>query len=45
MKIGQPVDLLYLGAAIAMVGLALYWTHASESHEEQGKGEAGKELH
>jgi hypothetical protein len=39
MKISQPVDLLYLGAAIAMVGLALYLTHASESHKEYGRGE------
>lgn len=37
MKIGQPVDLLYLGVAIAMVGLALYLTHASESRKEHGK--------
>ena len=44
MKISQPVDLLYLGAAIAMVGLALYLTHASEGHKEHGKGEADKEL-
>lgn len=41
MKIDQPVDLLYLGAAIAMIGLALYLTHASESHKEYGRGEAG----
>jgi uncharacterized membrane protein YqhA len=40
MKIDQPVDLLYLGAAIAMIGLALYLTHASESHKEYGRGEA-----
>lgn len=41
MKIGQPIDLLYLGAAIAMIGLALYLTHASESHKEYGQGEEG----
>ncbi|HYP68201.1 MAG TPA: YqhA family protein [Thiobacillaceae bacterium] len=41
MKIDQPVDLLYLGAAIAMIGLALYLTHASESHKEYGRGEEG----
>ncbi|MGA7180081.1 MAG: YqhA family protein [Thiobacillaceae bacterium] len=45
MKVEQPVDLLYLAVAIAMVGLALYLTHASEGHKEQGKGEVGKELH
>ncbi len=43
MKISQPVDLLYLGAAIAMIGLALYLTRASESHKEYGQGEEEKE--
>ncbi|MEQ1666953.1 MAG: YqhA family protein, partial [Sulfuriferula sp.] len=28
----QPLDLLYLGAAIALIGVALYFTHASEAH-------------
>lgn len=28
------LDLLYLGGSIALVGLALYLTHASEGHEE-----------
>ncbi|NNM81616.1 MAG: YqhA family protein [Burkholderiales bacterium] len=30
-RIESPLDLLYLGGAIALVGLALYFTHASES--------------
>jgi uncharacterized membrane protein YqhA len=30
-KIETPLDLLYLGGAIAFVGLALYLSHASES--------------
>lgn len=30
MKMDSPIDLLYLGGAIALVGLALYLTHASE---------------
>jgi uncharacterized membrane protein YqhA len=45
MKMEQPLDLLYLGAGIAMVGLALYLTHASEGHKEDGKGEADKGPH
>jgi uncharacterized membrane protein YqhA len=45
MKMEQPLDLLYLGAGIAMVGLALYLTHASEGHKEQGREEDGKEQH
>jgi uncharacterized membrane protein YqhA len=28
----EPLDLLYLGGAIALIGVALYFTHASESH-------------
>jgi uncharacterized membrane protein YqhA len=36
----QPLDLLYLGGAIALIGVALYFTHASESHgkDEEGTG-------
>jgi uncharacterized membrane protein YqhA len=37
MKIDQALDLLYLGVGIAMIGLALYLTHASEGHKEHGK--------
>ncbi len=32
MKMETPLDLLYMGGAIALVGLALYLTHASEGH-------------
>ena len=31
MHITQPIDLVYFGAAIALIALALYWTHAAES--------------
>lgn len=27
-----PLDLLYLGGSIALIGLALYFTHAAEAH-------------
>ena len=30
MEIGSPLDLVYLGASIALISLALYFTHASE---------------
>ncbi|MFA5370870.1 MAG: YqhA family protein [Sideroxydans sp.] len=30
MPITTPLDLVYLGASIALVALALYWTHASD---------------
>ncbi len=32
-EIATPLDLLYLGGAIALVGLALYFSHASESQK------------
>jgi uncharacterized membrane protein YqhA len=44
MHITQPIDLVYFGAAIALIALALYWTHAAEGkhgdQEEQGAEEA-----
>ena len=48
MKMDAPIDLIYLGGAIAMVALALYLTHGAEhgakkGHEkepEQADGEA-----
>ncbi len=44
MKMGSPIDLVYLGGAIACVALALYLTHGSEhgakrGHEEEADGE------
>jgi uncharacterized membrane protein YqhA len=40
MAIATPMDLLYLGGSIALVALALYWTHASEgSHSAEGDKE------
>jgi uncharacterized membrane protein YqhA len=40
MGLNSPIDLLYLGAAIALVGVALYLSHASEgtSHDNEDKG-------
>ncbi len=36
MDIATPIDLLYLGGSIALVALALYWTHASEGTHSSG---------
>jgi hypothetical protein len=33
MKIDSALDLLYLGGSIALIGLALYLTHAAEAHD------------
>ncbi len=30
MHVTQPIDLIYMGGSIALIALALYWTHASE---------------
>ena len=42
MHIAQPIDLVYFGAAIALIALALYWTHAAEGkhgdEHEEGDG-------
>lgn len=35
MKMETPLDLLYFGCAIALVGLALYLTHVSETRHEE----------
>lgn len=32
MPIEQPLDLVYFGIAIALISLALYWTHAADGH-------------
>lgn len=39
MEISTSLDLLYLGGSIALIGLALYLTHASEKHSQvRGSG-------
>jgi hypothetical protein len=30
LKVGEALDLLYLAGAVALIGLALYLTHASD---------------
>jgi uncharacterized membrane protein YqhA len=41
MRMDAVLDLLYLGGAIALVGLALYLTHASEGPAAPSAGKAG----
>lgn len=43
MHISTPLDLVYLGASIALIALALYLTHASE-HGAGGEAEQGEEA-
>lgn len=37
MKISSPLDLLYLGGAIALIGAALFLTHKAESHGKESE--------
>ncbi|HEY5994481.1 MAG TPA: YqhA family protein [Gallionellaceae bacterium] len=39
MKLSSPIDLLYLGGAIALIALALYLTHGAERKEHVEEGE------
>jgi uncharacterized membrane protein YqhA len=43
MKVSAPIDLLYLGGAIALIALALYLTHGGAEHKEEP--EEGDEAH
>ncbi len=37
MKLTTPLDLVYLGASIALIALALYFSHAAEPNHENGE--------
>jgi uncharacterized membrane protein YqhA len=37
MKLTTPLDLVYLGASIALIALALYFSHAAEPNHEKGE--------
>ena len=41
----RPLDLLYLAGAIALIGVALYFTHAAESHGKEGEEADSKAAH
>jgi len=43
MAIEAPIDLVYFGAAIALIALALYLTHASDGHSAAATD--GKDAH
>lgn len=42
MKLSSPIDLLYLGGSIALIALALYFSHAAE-HGSNGHAEEHKD--
>ncbi|MEW6312441.1 MAG: YqhA family protein [Pseudomonadota bacterium] len=43
MGLETPLDLVYLGASIALIGLALYLSHAAEGHSAAGDDHREKE--
>ncbi|ADE10982.1 YqhA family protein [Sideroxydans lithotrophicus] len=44
MHVTQPIDLIYMGGSIALIALALYWSHAAEGrHGSDGDGATGDE--
>jgi uncharacterized membrane protein YqhA len=45
MHMTQPIDLIYMGGAIALIALALYWTHASESKHGGDDSDATDDEH
>ncbi|HCI13657.1 MAG TPA: hypothetical protein DFK12_06770 [Gallionellaceae bacterium] len=46
MHLSTPLDLVYLGAAIALIAIALYFTHASEpAGAHGGAGEQSSDRH
>ncbi len=45
MKVAAPIDLLYLGGAIALIALALYLTHGAEHTGSEEESEEGEEAH
>jgi uncharacterized membrane protein YqhA len=47
MHIATPLDLVYLGASIALIALALYLSHAAEpgSHDEEASTDEPAEKH
>ncbi len=46
MKLSSPIDLLYLGGAIALIALALYLTHGPEKKgHDEGEEESEEEAH
>ena len=43
MALKQSLDFLYLGGSIALIGLALYLSHAAEFHGEEGAHTGGEQ--
>jgi uncharacterized membrane protein YqhA len=45
MHVTQPIDLIYMGGSIALIALALYWSHAAEGKHGADGDEAADGEH
>jgi uncharacterized membrane protein YqhA len=45
MHVSQPIDLVYMGASIALIALALYWSHAAEGKHGADDSDAADDGH
>ena len=45
MHISQPIDLIYMGGSIALIALALYWSHAAEGKHGGGDDHEVTDIH
>lgn len=45
MKLNTPLDLVYLGASITLIALALYFSHAAETDHDKKEGRADEPVH
>ena len=45
MHVTQPIDLVYMGGSIALIALALYWSHAAEGKHGGEDSEASDSEH
>ena len=45
MHVSQPIDLVYMGGSIALIALALYWSHAAEGKHDGDEDSEGTDIH
>ncbi len=45
MKLNTPLDLVYLGASITLIALALYFSHAAETDHDRKEGRTDEPVH
>ena len=45
MHVSQPIDLVYMGGSIALIALALYWSHAAEGKHGGDDDSEATDIH